>query len=169
MTDSPKTETPRKPDAPGPAASAPRRQAGVPRKGGAARGSDKQGSPLLIPFVFVGFLAGLISTLAAPIVYVYQIIAYNKKNEWPGWSGLDALNHYFFADRPMFFFNNALYTQDKVKVIDIRGMKGLTEFLNEIVYFYLDSSIIFLCLLNGIILLVFSIRTALFRMNKEGG
>lgn len=167
MTDSPKAETREKTDAPGPAASAPRRQAGVPRKGEAHRGDDKQ--PLLIPFVFVGFLAGLISTLAAPIIYVYQIIAYNKKNEWPGWSGLDALNHYFFADQPMFFFNNALYTQAKVKVIDIRGMKMLTEFLNEIVYFYLDSSIVFLCLLNGIILLVISIRTALFRMNKEGG
>lgn len=147
-----------------------RRQGGVPRKYGAVVTGEKQkqGSPLLIPFIFIGFMVGLVSTLAAPVLYVYEIIAYNKKNEWPGWSGLDALNRFFFSDAPLFFFEHALYNPAKVKVINIQSMKGLTSFLNEVVYMYLDSSIVFICLLNGIILLVFSIRTAVFRLNKEG-
>jgi hypothetical protein len=189
MTDTPKTVPP-KPDAsqkpgapqkpitskfsappgaapkPPPSTAPQRRQAGVPRKFGAKK-EQKTGSVLLIPVVFIGFLVGLASTLAAPVIYVYEVIAYNKKNEWPSWSGLDALNRYFFADAPLFFFEDALYNPAKVKVINFRGMPGLTSFINEIVYLYLDSSIVFLCLLNGIILLVFSIRTAIFRLNKE--
>lgn len=186
MTDTPKTDTPaaeapKKPVAPpsdAPRTSAPpqkagtaqRRAGGVPRKYGTAitGKKQKQGSVLWIPVIFLGFMVGLTSTLAAPVVYVYEVIAYNKKNEWPGWSGLDALNRYFFSDAPLFFFEHALYTPAKVKVINIQGMKGLTTFLNEVAYMYLDSSIVFLCLLNGIILLVFSIRTAMFRLNKEG-
>jgi hypothetical protein len=178
MTDTPKTESPKKPAAPqspaparpanGPAGTQ-RRQAGVPRKFGRTAGQpQRQGSVLWIPIIFVGFIVGLTSTLAAPVIYVYEVISYNKKNEWPGWSGLDALNRYFFSDAPLFFFEHALYNPSKVKVINIQGMKGLTSFLNEVVYLYLDSSIVFLCLLNGIILLVFSIRTAMFRLNKEG-
>ncbi|TAL28956.1 MAG: hypothetical protein EPN97_13950 [Alphaproteobacteria bacterium] len=184
-TDAPKAEAPRAeapknpaapPDAPRTAAptqkpgAAQRRVGGVPRKYGTAvtGKKQKQGSVLWIPFIFIGFIAGLTSTLAAPVLYVYEVIAYNKKNEWPGWSGLDALNRYFFSDAPLFFFEHALYTPAKVKIINIQSMKGLTSFLNEIVYLYLDSSIVFLCLLNGIILLVFSIRTAMFRLNKEG-
>ena len=185
-----KAEPPKKPDAPqksavspksaapqgaspkpGPSTTPPqRRQAGVPRKYGAlvTGKKQKQGPLLLIPVIFVGFMLGLFSTLAAPVLYVYEIIAYNKKNEWPGWSGLDALNRFFFSDAPLFFFEHALYNPAKVKVINIQSMKGLTSFLNEVVYMYLDSSIVFICLLNGIILLVFSIRTAVFRLNKEG-
>ncbi|MEZ0225144.1 MAG: hypothetical protein ACAH83_11365 [Alphaproteobacteria bacterium] len=193
MTDTPKTETPnaeapqkpvtsskfsapqnaapKSPPSKPPQPGVPqRRQAGVPRKFGAvvAGQKNKQGSVLWIPVIFIGFMVGLVSTLAAPVIYIYEVIAYNKKNEWPGWSGLDALNRYFFSDAPLFFFNDALYDPAKVKVINFKGMPDLTSFVNEVVYLYLDCSIVFLCLLNGIILLVFSIRTAMFRLNKEG-
>jgi hypothetical protein len=139
---------------------------GTPKYGNQPK--KKSGSALLIPFVFVGFMAGLGSIVSAIVLYIYEIIQNNKKNEWPGWSGVDALNYLFFQDHPYFISGGTLYNVMKMKAIDFH-VEPLTKAVNWFLVTYLDCSIVFLCLLNGIILITLSVRTALFRLNKEGG
>lgn len=113
----------------------------------------------LIPFVFMAFITGFVMLAAAPILYVYEIVLYAREDKWPGWSVRDALNHYFFEDRPMMAAKESLrFLGSQTNLINIHGAIG--DFLNYAAYLYLESSIIVIFLITGGLLFYLSIRIA---------
>jgi hypothetical protein len=140
-----------------------------PRQNNRMRAPKKQRNIWMIPVIFLGFVIGAANLLAAPIIYVYEIIQYNKKDQWPGWSVMDGLNYEFFETRPFFFANEKLYQYAaKTPYFDhVFSVPAVAKVVNYIVYLYCDSSIVFITLVNGIILVTLSVRAAIFGLNKE--
>ncbi len=141
-------------------------QAGGPKYGGPKpRGKEI----MFMPLVFFFFLFGLVNLLTAPVAYVYEVIAYNKKNEWPGWSGLDGVNYLFLdSNRPLFVNHGLLYRgyvahggPPPTAVFNLHMLGALGRYLNDATVWYLDCSVIVLCLLQGILFLSLSVRTSI--------
>jgi hypothetical protein len=149
---------------------------GQKRTAPAGPGGPKYGAPqsrgkeiMFMPFVFFFFLFGLANLLTAPVAYVYEVIAYNKKNEWPGWSGMDGVNYAFLdPNRPLFINHGKLYrgyighgAPPPTAVFDTHLLGPVGQFLNDSVVWYLDCSVIVICLLQGILFLTLSVRTSI--------
>lgn len=157
----PQQQQPRKP------APSPQRQAqggapkALPPRRKSAEPRDRNKEIVMMPFVFLFFVFGLINILATPVVYTYEIITYNKNDVWPAWSGIDGLN-YLFKDLHLQIYKDILYHGNPPLPV----IAHHDNFLNDVIAGYLDLSVVFLCLLQGIIFLTLSIRTSIMILGK---
>jgi hypothetical protein len=117
---------------------------------------------------------GLVNMGAVPVIYVYEILKNNEKDQWPAWSGLDGLNYLFFEKLPLFFREGKLFKWEilhagekavPVQLIDLH-IKALTDFVNTVVVGYLDMAVAFICFLQGVIFLWLSVRIAIRALDR---
>ena len=130
---------------------------------------DRSSEYLTMPFVFISFLFGLANMMAVPVIYVYEIIKNNEKNEWPAWSGIDGLNYLFYSKNPLFARNDMLYHLNPQGLpslaIDLH-IPAVTKFVNGIAVGYLDMAVAFICFLQGVVFMWLAVRVAIRVLDK---
>ena len=140
-----------------------------PTKPKYGEGKSRAGEYMSMPFVFISFMFGLINMLAVPVIYVYEIIKNNEKDEWPAWSGLDGLNYLFFSKNPLFIRDDMLYHLDPqrlpVRALDLH-IAELTKYVNTFACGYLNMAVAFVCLLQGAIFMWLAVRIAIRALDK---
>lgn len=122
-----------------------------------------------MPFVFISFMFGLANMGAVPVIYVYEILKNNEKDQWPAWSGLDGLNYLFFSKNPLFVRSDMLYHLGPqnlpVLAMDLH-VPAVTKFLNSVAVTYLEMAVAFICFLQGVIFLWLAVRIAIRALDK---
>ena len=144
----------------------PQRDPSVPKYG---QSTNRASEYAMMPFVFFSFMFGLVNMGAVPVIYVYEILKNNEKDQWPAWSGLDGLNYLFFSKNPLFVRNDLLYhigAQNlPVLALDLH-IAAVTKFINSFAVTYLGMAVAFVCFLQGVIFLWLSVRIAIRALDK---